>query len=94
MGETMAMSTSKLTSLERQVLGVLILGPDARIADRTVDAIATRSGLSEGEVRRTLAQLESLDPTAVHRDVDAKLGVEFWIALPPAIEALEASPED
>lgn len=73
------------------MLGGLLLSPDARITQKTVPAIAARIGLSEHDVARTLAQLEDLEPPLVHRDTDASLGIECWIALEYAIAALEGA---
>ena len=85
---------SQLTALERQVLGALILGPHAPIRDKTVAAVAGRVGLSVHDVKRTLRQLDDHEPPLVHRDVDPRLGIEFWIALEAAIAEVEdASPE-
>lgn len=81
-----------LTPIERTVLDVL-MRPGARVTDRTVKAIAGQCGLSEAEVRRSLEKLESPDPPLVHRDTDATLQVEFWIALPAAMDALEPGGE-
>lgn len=82
-----------LTAQERQVLGGLLLSPDARLREKTVPAIAARIGLSEHDVARTLAQLEDLHPPLVHGDTDASLGIGFWIALEYAIAALEGAEE-
>src|SRR5450755_3344830 len=81
-------SPSKLTALERQVLGALIMKRDARVVDRTVESVATLTGLQEADVRQTLEQLDSLQPRLVHRTVDAVLNIEFWTALQPAMEEL------
>jgi hypothetical protein len=77
--------------MERQVLGGLILPPGSGPAEKTVDRIAARIGLSTTDVSKTLRQLESLDPALVHRDTDAKLQIEFWIALEAAISSLEGA---
>ena len=82
-------SSSKLTALERQVLGALIMKRDARVVDRTVESVATLTGLPEADVRQTLEQLDSLQPRLVHRTADAVLNIEFWTALQPAMEQLE-----
>ncbi len=66
------------TQFERQVVGALILPPNAPSTDKTVPAVAQRTGLSERDVRRTLDQLAELDPPLVHADTDAILGIEFW----------------
>ncbi len=80
---------SNLTATERQVLGELILDKDTPVQSRTLSAVAKRANVSEPEVARILQQLESADPPLVHRDTDATLGLEFWIALEPAIVGLE-----
>jgi hypothetical protein len=84
---------SKLTATERQVLGGLILPPDAPITAKTVEAIAKRVGLGEAEVERTLTAFEAMEPPPVHRDTDATTGIEFWIPLHEAIELLDPPPE-
>ena len=80
---------SNLTATERQVLGELILDKDTPVQSRTLSAVAERANMSETEVARMLEQLASADPPLVHRDTDATLGLEFWIALEPAIVELE-----
>ncbi len=80
---------SSLTAAERQVLGELILDKDTAVESRTLSAVAKRANMSETEVARILQQLESADPPLVHRDSDATLRLEFWIALEPAIVELE-----
>lgn len=80
---------SKLTVTEREVLGELILDKDAPVESRTLSAVAERANMSESEVARILQQLESADPPLVHRDTDATLGQEFWIALEPALVEIE-----
>jgi hypothetical protein len=80
---------SHLSARERQVLGALILPPEAGPAETTVERVAARTGLPAPAVDRTLRGLEGLTPTPVHRDVDAALGIEFWIALEQAIEDFE-----
>ncbi len=77
-----------MTTLEWQVIGAL-MDKDAGIEDRTIKAIAERTGLAEDDVRRTLEQLESLEPPLVRRDIDEKLNVEFWIALVRGADALD-----
>lgn len=71
------------------MLGALIMRAEAGPVDRTIKAIAGLAGLSEDDVRRTLEQLDSLEPKLVHRETDATLNVEFWIALERAIDAVE-----
>jgi hypothetical protein len=66
-----------------------MLPPEAGVEQKTVEKIAARSGLPAGRVSQTLKKLEDMTPPLVHRDVDAKLNIEFWIALEAAIEALE-----
>jgi hypothetical protein len=66
-----------------------MLGPDAKVEDRTVSAVASLTGLSEADVEKTLEGLEQLDPPLVHRDTDLGLDLEFWIALEAAIAAFE-----
>jgi len=73
--------TTPSTQLERQVVGALLLPPDAGVADKTAAAVAERSGLSEADVRAALRQLADLDPPLVHRDIDATTGDEFWIVI-------------
>lgn len=80
---------ARLTEVEKQVLRGLILKPEARPADKTVEAVAVRTGLSHESVQRTLVRLEALEPAVVHREVDARLGIEFWMVLVPGAEALE-----
>jgi hypothetical protein len=82
---------SKLSVHERQVLSALILPPSATIAEKTVAAVAARTGLEPDRVARVLQGLKGMMSPLVHGDVDAKLGVEFWIALHDAIEALQGT---
>jgi hypothetical protein len=84
------MAGSRLTAVQRQVLRVgLMLPPDSRPPDRTVDKIAARTGLSIGDVETTLRELASLDPPLVQQLEDATLQIVFWIAVQAAIEALD-----
>ena len=85
---------SRLTADERQVLGALILPPEAGISEKTLQRIAARTALPQTQVAETLRKLETLEPPLVHRDTDAKLNVEFWIALEPAIEEVEGADSD
>ena len=82
---------SNLTATERQVLGELILDKDTPVQSRTLSAVAKRANVSETEVPRILQQLESADPPLVHRDTDATLGLEFWIALGRRSSSLKTS---
>jgi hypothetical protein len=71
----------------------MILPPEAKFEERTVEAIAARAVLTVDETLRTLRQLESLEPPVVHRDTDATLGIEFWIAMEPGASDLVDPPE-
>lgn len=86
----MAGADPDLTSEERRVLGVL-MQPGRRIEDRTVDRMAADLGMEPADVARVLDQLEA--EGVVHGDRDAKLEVEFWIALNEAAERLNPAPE-
>lgn len=88
------MADLDFTSDERQVLGALILAPDATISDRTVKAVAVRTGMSEAEVSATLRKLDDMDPPVVHQDTDAVSGERFWIALNEAAERLDPPPPE
>lgn len=85
-------TSSNLSPSERQVLGALIMDKGRGVEDRTVEAVANRTGLDQGVVYRTLEGLEQLDPPLVHRDTDSVLNVEFWIALEAAIGPIETPP--
>jgi hypothetical protein len=75
------------TSDERQVLDSLIsLSPNAVYTDKTVEAVAERTGLSEERVRDALRKLDDRDPPVIDREVDDKLGIEFWVALDEGAE--------
>lgn len=80
---------SDLSVPERQVLGELISDKDSPIQSRTLSAVAQRANLSDADVALTLERLESFDPPLVQRETDATLGLEFWMALEPAIVELE-----
>lgn len=58
------------------------LGP----ADRTLNEVAARAGIYEGDARKALDSMEA--EGLVHRDTDVKLNIEFWIALNEAAERL------
>jgi hypothetical protein len=68
------------------------MGKEKGVEDRTVEAVAGRTGLGQEVVRRALEGLEQVDPPLVHRDTDSTLDLEFWIALEVAIGAFEATP--
>jgi hypothetical protein len=78
---------------DRQILGALIMTKEKGVEERTAESIATLTGLPKSDVRRTLAELEKLQPPLVHRDFDSALGVEFWLALERAITIIDDTPK-
>jgi len=84
---------SNLSANERIVLGALMARePDAPSEERTIAAVARKSGLAEEVIRRTLHDLQGMKPAPVQSAVDAKTGTEIWIANHEAIEVLEPPP--
>lgn len=67
----------------RIVLGA-IMEHGRKVADKTVERIATATGRSEADVRRWLEELEQ--EGLAERDQDAVLGIEFWRATAKAAD--------
>jgi hypothetical protein len=79
--------TVQLTPAQRLVLEATMRS-DRTVGDSGLVAIVSRSGLPSGQVRQALGELEALVPPLVRREVDERLGIEFWLALVDASEAL------
>jgi hypothetical protein len=77
-----------LTPDEREVLEVL-MQPDRRVADCTVEAIAESLGTTFDSVHRTLRSLETRQPQLARPEVDRGLDIRFWHTTYEAAEAIE-----
>jgi hypothetical protein len=65
------------TDDERRALGMLIQ-PDRRVADRTLERIAEAVGMVVHPTWDALRSLETRRPQLVHPQVDATLDLQFW----------------
>lgn len=73
------------------MLGVL-MQPDRRLEDQTVDAMARDLGMESGDVARVLDGLE--DRGVVQNSTDATLEADVWIANNEAAEQLDPPVRD
>jgi DNA-binding IclR family transcriptional regulator len=77
-----------LTAPEVAVLNVL-LEPTNRVAESTLEGISESAGLNVQHAHRTLQGLERRQPSLVREDIDAGLGIRFWMTTYDAAEAME-----
>lgn len=85
------MATPGLTAEQPQVLGIL-MQPDRRLEDQTVDRMAADVGMDPVARARVLDGLEARG--VVQNAADETLEAEIWIATIEAGEKLDPPPED
>ena len=77
-----------LTAHEAAVLQAL-MRPGWRVENRTLEAVAAAAHLESPDARKALRSLEHRSPPLARSDVDAVLGVQFWMSTPDAADAAE-----
>jgi hypothetical protein len=79
-----------LSDDERRVLEAL-MRQDAMVHDKTLEQLASATGLETSDTQRVLGELHQRSPPLALPMIDEWLGERFWISTPYAPEAIEAS---